>query len=266
VGLVKLGFQSGRILPGIHITVTGMTTFVLVPGFWLGAWAWRPVTEALRAAGHEVHPMTLTGLAERAHLATPETNLDTHVTDVMNLLRYEDLTDVVLVGHSYGGLVTTAVADRLPERVRALAYLDTGPLPDGTAQADFAGPEDRANSEKVVQEYGDGWRLPPPVWTDLAADLWQIDGRSLSALTERSVPQPWASAVQPVRLTGTWERFPRLGILSSFTAEQARAMAAEAPLFRHMAGDEWTYEDLPTWHWPMFSRPAEVADLLNKHY
>jgi pimeloyl-ACP methyl ester carboxylesterase len=192
-----------------------MTTFVLVPGFWLGAWAWRPVTTALRAEGHEVHPVTLTGLAERAHLATPETNLDTHITDVVNLLRYEDLTDVVLVGHSYGGLVTTAVADRVPERVRALAYVDTG---------------------------------------------------SLAALTERSVPQPWASAVQPVRLTGAWERFPRFGILSSFTVEQTKAMAAEAPLFRHMAGDGWTYEELPTWHWPMFSRPAELADLLNKHY
>jgi pimeloyl-ACP methyl ester carboxylesterase len=243
-----------------------MTTYVLVPGFWLGAWAWRPVTEALRAQGHAVYPLTLTGLAERAHLATPETNLDTHVTDVVNLLRYEDLTDVVLVGHSYGGLVVTAAADRVPERVRALAYVDTGPLPDGTAQADFTGPEERAGSEKVVQEYGDGWRLPPPVWTDLAADVWRIDGESLAALTERSVPQPWASAVQPVRLTGAWERFPRLGILSSFTVEQTEAMAGQSPLFRHMAGDGWTYKELPTWHWPMFSRPAELADLLHSAY
>ncbi len=242
-----------------------MTTFVLVPGFWLGAWAWRPVTEALRAAGHDVYPLTLTGLAERAHLATPETDLDTHVTDLVNLLRYEDLTDAVLVGHSYGGLVTTGAADRVPERVRALAYVDTGPLPVGAAQADFAGPEDRADNEKVVQEYGDGWRLPPPPFARLAADVRHIDGAALAALAERSVPQPWASAVQPVRLTGAWERFPRLGILSSFTVEQTKAMAGSAPLFQHMAGDEWTYEELPTWHWPMFSRPAELADLLNKH-
>ena len=107
------------------------TTYVLVPGFWLGGWAWRPVTDALRARGHEVYPVTLTGLGERAHLATPDVDLDTHITDVANLLRYEDLRDVVLVGHSYGGLVVTGVADQLPDRVRQLVYVDTGPLPDG---------------------------------------------------------------------------------------------------------------------------------------
>lgn len=243
-----------------------MTTYVLVPGFWLGAWAWRPVTEALRAAGHEVYPVTLTGLAERAHLATPQTNLDTHVTDVVNLLRYEDLTDVVLVGHSYGGLVVTGAADAVPERVKALAYVDTGPLPDGTAQADFAGPDERAGSERVVQVQGDGWLLPPPPFAALAADVRGVDGAALAALAERTVPQPWASAIQPTSLTGAWERFPRLGILSSFTVEQTEAMAGQAPLFRHMAGPEWTFEELPTWHWPMFSKPAELADLLNKAY
>jgi hypothetical protein len=78
------------------------------------------------------------------------------------------------------------------------------------------------------------------------------------------VAQPWASATAPVRLTGAWEKLPRLGILSSFTAEQVRGMAAAVPLFRHMAGDRWRYEELPTWHWPMLSRPAELAALLHR--
>ncbi len=81
-----------------------MTTYVLVPGFWLGGWVWQPVAAALRAQGHEVHPVTLTGVGDRSHLARPEVDLDTHVDDVANVLRYEDLTDVVLVGHSYGAL------------------------------------------------------------------------------------------------------------------------------------------------------------------
>ena len=91
-----------------------MTNFVLVPGFWLGGWAWDRVTARLRAAGHTVFPVTLTGLGERVHLAGPQIDLDTHITDVINLITYEALHDVVLVGHSYAGMVVTGVADRMP--------------------------------------------------------------------------------------------------------------------------------------------------------
>jgi pimeloyl-ACP methyl ester carboxylesterase len=166
-----------------------MTTFVLVPGFFLGAWAWRAVTVALRAGGHEVYPVSLTGLGERVHLSNPSIDLETHVDDVLNLLRFEDLHDVVLVGHSYGGIVTTAVADRMPERVSKLVYVDTGPLPDGTSQHDFA-----------HQEAPPDWRLMPPDWASLAPPGVDID-----ALADRAVPQPWKTATQPVRLTGAWE-------------------------------------------------------------
>jgi pimeloyl-ACP methyl ester carboxylesterase len=240
-----------------------MTTYVLIPGFWLGAWAWQPVTGELRAHGHEVHPLSLTGMAEREHLARPDTDLEVHITDVLNLLRYEDLHDVVLVGHSYAGaVVTTAVADRAPRRVAKLVFVDTGPLPDGTCQADFTSPEDRARNEELVASAGDGWRLPPPPWPALAAAVPDLDPAVLTALTERSVPQPWRTATTPVRLTGEWEKLPRLGILCGFTEDQARGMAASAPLFRHMDGDQWRYEELPTWHWPMFTRPTELAQLL----
>src|SRR5262249_21984147 len=110
-------------------------TFVLVPGFWVGAFVWRQVTQGLRERGHPVDPMTLTGLGERVHLATPEVDLETHVEDVANLLRFEDLHDVTLVGHSYAGLVITGVADRMPDRIRELVYVDTGPLPEGACNA-----------------------------------------------------------------------------------------------------------------------------------
>lgn len=230
-----------------------MTTFVLVPGFFLGGWAWRPVTDTLRAHGHDVHPLTLTGLADRSHLATPSVDLAVHTDDVVNLLHWEDLADVVLVGHSYGGLVTTNAADRVPERIAKLVYVDTGPLPDGATQADFAGDAGPAPA---------GPLLPPPAWPELAAGVDGVDEATLSRLASLSTPQPAATATTPMRLTGAWEKLPRHAITSSFTVAQTRALAASAPLFRHMAGDGWTYDELPTWHWPMFSRPADLAALL----
>lgn len=245
-----------------------MTTYVLIPGFWLGGWAWRPVTHALRERGHDVYPLSLTGMAERVHLARPDTDLTTHVTDVQNLLRYEDLRDVVLVGHSYAGaVVTTSVADRMPERIARLVFVDSGPLPDGMSQSQFGAPDEQARNAELVERFGQGWQLPPPPWEDLAGGSGQtdLDPAVLDALHSRSVPQPWATATTAVRLTGAWENIPRVGIMSSFTEAQARELAhAGIPAFSHMDGAIWTYRELPTWHWPMFTRPADLADLLHE--
>src|SRR5215211_3562304 len=106
-----------------------MTTYVLVGGAWLGGWCWQPVARRLHN-GHDAYPVTLTGLGERVHLASAEVDLDTHITDVVNLIEFEDLRDVVLLGHSYAGIVVTGAADRVPERIAQLVYLDTGALPD----------------------------------------------------------------------------------------------------------------------------------------
>ena len=262
-GGTESGIESCQPVSGIAPSVVGMETYVLIPGFWLGGWAWRPVTQELRARGQEVFPVTLTGMAERVGQARPDTDLEVHVTDVLDLLRYEDLTDVVLVGHSYAGaVVVPAVADRAPERISRLVFVDCGPLPDGAANADFAAPDERARQVEQVTTEGDGWKLPPPPWARLAEGVEDLDPRWVTALTERSVPQPWATATTPASLTGAWEKLPRLGVLSTFTERQARELAASVPLMRHMDGDRWRYVELPSWHWPMFTRPAELADAL----
>ena len=94
-----------------------MAAYVLVGGSWLGGWCWQPVARRLRDNGHDAYPVTLTGLGERVHLASPEVDLETHITDVVNLVEFEDLHDIVLLGHSYGGLAVIGVADRIPERI-----------------------------------------------------------------------------------------------------------------------------------------------------
>ncbi len=117
-----------------------MATYVLVHGGGHGGWCYRKVTRLLRAAGHEVYAPTLSGLAERAHLRLADIGLDTHIQDVAALLHYEDLREVILVGHSYGGMVVTGAADRARERVGRLVYLDAANPLDGQSLVDIAGP------------------------------------------------------------------------------------------------------------------------------
>lgn len=117
-----------------------MTTIVLIHGGWHGGWCWKKLAPLLRVAGHDVHAPTLTGLGERAHLLCPEITLSTHVQDIVALLKYEDLQGVVLVGHSYGGMVMTAVAEEVSERLAQLVYLDAFVPLDGQALGDLADP------------------------------------------------------------------------------------------------------------------------------
>jgi pimeloyl-ACP methyl ester carboxylesterase len=138
-----------------------MTTFVLVPGMWLGAWAWHEVTAALRGAGHDAYPLTLTGVADRQHVGGAQTDLDTHITDITALIETEELTDVVLVAHSYAGHPVTAAADRIPQRLRRVVYVDSGPLPSGMSHLDVS---DAAEQDRIRAGVGTGWQVPPRDW------------------------------------------------------------------------------------------------------
>jgi pimeloyl-ACP methyl ester carboxylesterase len=138
-----------------------MTTFVLVAGAGDGGWAWHDVIAPLRAAGHAVYPVTLTGLGERAHLARPDIDLTTHTQDVLGVLRCEELREVVLVGHSYGGMVITGVADRAPERLASLVYVDALIPENGQSVADLLGQEALDPVLAMVETAGEGWRSPP---------------------------------------------------------------------------------------------------------
>jgi pimeloyl-ACP methyl ester carboxylesterase len=246
--------------------VLRMAAYVLVGGGWLGGWCWQRVARRLREEGLDAYPVTLTGLGERVHLASPEVNLATHITDVVNVIEFEDLDDVVLLGHSYGGLVVTGAADRIPERISQLVYLDTAPLPDGANLLEKFPPEARERTEDQVQELGEGWKFPMPPPEELAnmASLEGVDEDHLRLLYSRATPQPFGTYTQPLRLKNpTREGLPKLGILCSFSLDQVQEMIASGnPSFREMASPDWRFVELPTGHYPMFSRPDDLAAVL----
>jgi pimeloyl-ACP methyl ester carboxylesterase len=219
-----------------------MTTYVLVGGGWLGGWCWQRVARRLRDNGHDAYPATLTGLGERVHLASPQVDLETHITDVVNLIEFEDLHDVVLLGHSYGGLVVTGAADRIPERISELVYLDTAPLPDGGSLIEKFPSELRKRTEEQVQELGEGWKFPIPPPEELAnmASLEGVDEDHLRLLYFRATPQPFGTYTQPLRLRNpARETLPKLRIVCNFSIAQVRGMVSSGnSLFREFAGPE----------------------------
>jgi pimeloyl-ACP methyl ester carboxylesterase len=240
-----------------------MTTFVLVPGAWLGAWAWFDVACGLREAGHTALPISLTGLAERADAAGPHVNLDTHIADVTALLDAEDLHDVVLVGHSYAGIVVTGAADRRPDRIARVIYVDSGPAPNGVSSSEFAPPEAREETARAVARDGDGWRLAPSHF-DPEADPVNLAGLSEAALQTmraRATDHPYATMTQPLSLTGAGDQLPRTAICCTFPLDAVRGMVeAGNPFFSGLR--DATLVALPTGHWPMFSEPEALTRLL----
>jgi pimeloyl-ACP methyl ester carboxylesterase len=239
-----------------------MSTFLLVHGAWLGAWNWTRVTPLLRDAGHRVFTPTLTGLGERSHLAHPLIGLDTHVQDVVNVLTFEDLNEVVLLGHSNGGTLITAVADRMPERLAHLVYLDAFVPEDGRSTADLITYPRQVWAERVRTE-GFGWLIPSlqaVPWDDFVRDVWRVtDDVERCWLVERLRPTPFKTFTDPVRLTNPASAaVPRTYI---------RCLHHPSPRFDEFAEMSrrttgWRCRELASAHLPMITMPREFADLL----
>lgn len=245
-----------------------MATFVLVPGFWLGGWAWHAVAKSLRANAHEVYTVTLTGLAEKKHLSSAQVDLDTHIYDIFNLIEYEGLSDVILVGHSYAGLVITAVADRLAQKLAKLVYIDTAPLPNGVCLIDFYPPDLRKIYRQRVAIDGAGWRLPFPPWEELdkSGAAKDLDADMRAVIDARATDMPFGPARQPVSLASTARaKLAKTAIWCTTSSQQVRQMVESGnPMFKELAGPEWTFIELRTGHWPMFSKPRELANILQQ--
>lgn len=232
-----------------------MANVVICHGAWGGGWSWRRMRPLLRAHGHEVFTPTLTGLGERAHLAGPSVDLDTHVQDIVNVLEFEDLKDVVLIGHSYGGMVITGVAARVPERLKQLIYLDAMVPKDGQCLLDLVSPADREARLKAAAASEGGWRLPPnPPSPDTAA-------ADVAFMATRRVDQPIDTFAKPVRLGGKPITIPRAYIYAE--------LSGPGDVFRQFydrAGSEtgWSRHTIAASHSPNATAPELLAELLEK--
>ncbi len=180
-----------------------MGTYVLVHGGWQGGWSFGRVARLLRKLGHEVYTPTLTGLGERSHLAKTRINLDTHIADVANTLQWEDLTGVVLVGHSYGGMVISGVADRLPERIAVLVYLDAL-VPSDTDTLFTMRPEYLASFVGGIAA-GDGLLVPPRP----ASEFDAASPEDWAWIDSKTTPHPFACFAQSIQLTGRHNEVPK---------------------------------------------------------
>ena len=230
-----------------------MATFVVAHGAWSAGWAWKKMRPLMRAAGHVLWTPTYTGLGERVHLGHADISLDTHIQDMVAVLETEDLTDVILIGHSYGGMVATGVADRARARIRHLVYLDAFAPTDGQAIFDLVPPEIadkmRAGAAASPSSYG----IPAnPMPSDTSPE-------DVEWATPRRMPQPLKAFSTPLRLSAepsaprSYIYCTKIGIGDTFGQFAARAKR-----------EDWRYFEIDASHNPHITAPAELLSILSQ--
>jgi len=227
-----------------------MATFVLVHGGWAGAVVWRQLAPRLRKAGHEVYAPTLTGIGERKHLLSREIGLETHIQDVIGVVEDEDLSDIVLVGHSYGGMVISGVADRVPKRIASLVYLDAFVPENGQSLFSLLPPD-----RHLAIVPGEDWLVAP-----ITSASFGLERPEVIALWEgKSAPQPLATFTQPVPLTGGIGRVKhKMYILATDPARFTQ-------FYDKLKNDPgWVVHTLPCTHFIQLEMPDELTAILLK--
>ncbi len=227
-------------------------TFVLVHGAWHGGWCWRRVADRLRGSGHVVFTPTLTGLGERAHLMRAGIGLSTHITDVVNVFTWERLSDVVLCGHSYGGLVISGVAEEIAPAIRAIVYLDAFVPRDGDSGYALTGPAVREAVDAGRQTGGIG--IPPR-----SAEAFGVNAADRAWVDSLCVPQPIATFTDTIKITGAYERIARKAYIRAASYanpgfDRAKAAAQSAP--------SWRTYDVPCGHDVMVDMPDRLSEIL----
>ena len=230
-------------------------TFVLIHGAWHGGWCWRRVADLLRAEGHKVFAPTLTGLGERSHLMSDAITLETHVQDIVNVFKYEDLRDVTLVGHSYGGMVITGAADLEIHRIAGMIYIDAFLPENGQSLWDLAGAGRAAVQQATAKAHDGGFSLPRgPSPRGSAPD-------SAARFDHLFTPQPvgcLSEAFQSCRQEMTWPA-RHYALCTGYDPSPFQAIARR---IRRESG--WTYSEFDALHDVVRTHPAEVAACIQR--
>ncbi|MCX5211971.1 alpha/beta hydrolase [Kitasatospora sp. NBC_00240] len=245
-----------------------MTAFVLVSGSWTGGWIWQELAARLRESGAEVHPATLTGMGDRRHLAGPGTDLETHVEDLVQLIDEVDAPQLVIVGHDYGIHPVLGAADRRPDRIARIVYLDAGMPQDGDAALQVADQAVRDLLLDAAEQENADWRIPAP-----APDEWQRGGsvaglseEALARMTRLAAPQPRGTLTQPLRLSGATAGLPTTGVFCTVNGTSIAMVQALVgfgdPRLQSLTDPQVSFFDLDTGHWPMLSAPGELSAVL----
>ena len=233
---------------------SGNQTFLVAHGGWSAGWAWKKMHPLMSAAGHRLVTPTYTGLGEREHLASPSNDLETHIQDILNVIKYEDLNNVVLIGHSYGGMVATAVADRAHDRIAQLIYLDAFVPRDGECLLDII-PQEHRRLMLEAMKREDGWRVPPnPCPPDTSEE-------DLKWIMARRLPQSVKCAETRLRLTKGETILPLSFVYCTrvMPGDPFRPFAERA---KHEPG--WRYYELDASHSPHITAPNALAALLQQ--
>ena len=231
-----------------------MATFLLVHGAWHGSWCWKRVRKTLQARGHDVFTPTLTGIGERSHLLSRQVNLDTHILDVENLIRWEDLQDVILCGHSYGGCVVGGVADRVPERIRALVYLDAFVLESGENLAQHVPDVQITQMLEAARAVGEGWKVPP-----IPAAVFNVNVADRQWVDRQCTMQPLATFEQRARLSGAAQN---VGDVTFILANGFRDGSPFPPFYEKAKARGWKTITVPCGHDVMLDLPEELVRIL----
>ncbi|MEJ0074139.1 MAG: alpha/beta hydrolase [Alphaproteobacteria bacterium] len=229
------------------------STFVLVHGAWSGGWCYARVAHMLRARGHTVFTPTLTGQGERAHLLSGAINLSTHITDVLGVFQYERLSEVVLAGHSYGGMVITGVADRTPEKIKALAYLDAFVPDDGQSLFDINIP---ANTQRFLDGAGASGGLSVPAPSAAYFGVNAADSATVDAL---ATPFPLGCFTEKLKLSGAYRTVQKHLYVHGTVLPRESPFR---PFYERAKAAGWSAHALRCGHHVMLDAPEKTAELL----
>lgn len=229
-----------------------MTNFVLVPGAWLGAWAWDEVCAVLRAEGHDVYPVTLSGLAERQG---EDAGQQQHVDDIVRVIEENDLRDVVLAGHSYSGIPVGQAAGRIGDRLRRVVYVDSNIPTDGKSFIDGWSEEGQAWVRDQLEKSGGYW--PPLTEEDYVGQ--DLSDEAIALIIASGTPHPGRAISEPAQLVRPIGELPSTYIKCLMDGVRPSSDVAE-----QLQSPSWELVELETGHWPMFSQPAALAKILTQ--